>query len=119
PTEFELEIFLAATATRSPPSAAAGWQPERAICPLPSRAADNSGNGLLWQWTQSPYVPYPGFTPQRGDLGEYNGKFMCNQFVLRGGCVATPRHHLRTSYRNFYRASDRWCFSGIRLAKDL
>lgn len=117
PTEFELERFLCQYGA-SPESGHAGWQPGHAVCPNPTRAADSFGNGLLWQWTRSAYAPYPGFVPEEGALGEYNGKFMCNQYVLRGGSVATPRGHLRHSYRNFFRAEDRWAFTGIRLSKD-
>jgi ergothioneine biosynthesis protein EgtB len=92
--------------------------------PGPLNAASTGGKlaqmyGDVWQWTQSSYAPYPNFKPGPGAVGEYNGKFMCNQYVLRGGSCATSRSHTRSTYRNFFPTNAQWQFMGIRLAKEV
>lgn len=108
PTEQELELYLSTSQANHHLPKAEVFHPNDAL------AAEQ-----VWCWTRSQYLPYPNFKAFDGVLNEYNGKFMCNQFVLRGGCVLTPERHYRHSYRNFYSPEQRWMFSGIRLAKDV
>ena len=118
PTEFEWEF----AASDLPTSASHGnFVESSAYHPMPLQHAKTGDPsqmfGDVWQWTQSNYNPYPGYKPWEGLVGEYNGKFMCNQFVLRGGSCATPQSHIRASYRNFFPPDARWQFSGLRLAR--
>ena len=118
PTEFEWE--LAARHIKTPLNG--NFVESAAYHPMPLQHANHHEPaqlfGDVWEWTQSNYNPYPGYKPWEGLVGEYNGKFMCNQFVLRGGSCATPQSHVRASYRNFFPPDARWQFSGLRLARD-
>ncbi len=116
----EPEWESAATAVVSPRG---NFAEDGHLHPIPATALDSDAGlgqmfGDVWEWTRSPYRPYPGYRPSDGALGEYNAKFMCDQFVLRGGSCATSRSHIRPTYRNFFPPRTRWQFTGIRLAAD-
>ena len=127
---FEADAFARFSGARLPTESE--WEHASAKCSMEGnfldqrnfRAVPAGRNGLaqmfgdLWEWTSSSYAPYPGFQAPEGTIGEYNGKFMVNQYVLRGGSCATPADHIRASYRNFFPTSARWQFTGIRLATD-
>ena len=110
PTEFEWEAAFGTL------DSGQGHQLDKAGAVLPEAGGGPFGD--VWQWTQSAFLPYPGFKPEEGTVGEYNGKFMIGQMVLKGASCATPRGHSRASYRNFFPPPSRWQFTGVRLARD-
>lgn len=121
PSEAEWEVAVSTrAAVETPNDLGTG-----SLHPVPDQGAGNSSGGALrqsmgdvWEWTSSPYRPYPRYRPAAGAIGEYNGKFMCNQMVLRGGSCVTPAGHSRPTYRNFFPPPARWVFAGLRLAAD-
>jgi len=116
PSEFEWEVASGSVALKG------RMLGHDSLRPLPAEANGNSSLlqmiGDVWEWTQSPYAPYPGFAIADGAVGEYNGKFMCNQYVLKGGSCVTPDGQIRRTYRNFFYPHQRWQFTGLRLADD-
>lgn len=114
PTEAEWESAVATQEVQG------HFADDGALHPLPPQVGPGilQAYGDVWEWTASPYVNYPGYRPVAGALGEYNGKFMCGQYVLRGGSCVTPPGHVRATYRNFFTPADRWQFTGLRLGQD-
>jgi ergothioneine biosynthesis protein EgtB len=114
PSEFEWEVAAANVPVEGRDLGADHLRP------MPANVGDGLAQmfGDVWEWTRSAYLPYPGFKAAPGAVGEYNGKFMCNQFVLKGGSCATPQGHVRRTYRNFFYPHQRWQFTGLRLAAD-
>ncbi len=117
PTEAEWEVLCCRLHDEIPEEA--NLQERMQGRPLPKSGEHFQFFGDVWEWTQSAYLPYPFYKREPGAMGEYNGKFMCGQMVLRGGSCATPRSHIRASYRNFFHPPERWLFSGLRLAETL
>ncbi|MGH8584038.1 MAG: ergothioneine biosynthesis protein EgtB [Gammaproteobacteria bacterium] len=115
PSEAEWEVIAA------PVEMNGNFYDSGVLHPVPATRASTLQQlyGDVWEWTRSPYTAYPGFRTAPGAVGEYNGKFMCNQWVLRGGSCATPARHVRSSYRNFFYPRQRWQFTGVRLAEDV
>ncbi len=118
PTESEWEVATSARAEETGTGTAGNLMETDVLHPSPVCGSSSPPFGDVWQWTSSAYGPYPGFAPVPGAVGEYNGKFMVNQYVLRGGSCLTPADHVRATYRNFFPPSARWAVAGLRLARN-